>query len=59
MGSASNFFSDLEDKQQVEQWREMVYLVAKRYIGELLPGRESTGLVCSDPMLTVEVYVQM
>ena len=40
MGSASNFFSDLEDKQQVEEWRKMVYLVAKRYIGELLPGRE-------------------
>ncbi|XP_030213787.1 alpha-L-iduronidase isoform X1 [Gadus morhua] len=32
MGSASNFFSDLEDKQQVEEWRKMVYLVAKRYI---------------------------
>ncbi|CAL8346343.1 unnamed protein product [Lota lota] len=32
MGSASNFFSDLEDKRQVEEWRKMVYLVAKRYI---------------------------
>ncbi|KAJ3607295.1 hypothetical protein NHX12_025605 [Muraenolepis orangiensis] len=32
MGSASNFFSDLEDKRQVEEWRMLVYLIAKRYI---------------------------
>jgi len=34
MGSASNYFNDLEDKRQVQEWRELVYLVAKRYIGE-------------------------
>ncbi|KAG7268471.1 hypothetical protein CRUP_016905, partial [Coryphaenoides rupestris] len=32
MGSASNYFNDLEDKRQVQEWRELVYLVAKRYI---------------------------
>ncbi|CAL8249369.1 unnamed protein product [Merluccius merluccius] len=32
MGSASNFFSDLEEEQQVEEWRRMVSLTARRYI---------------------------
>uniref|UniRef100_A0A667Z4U7 Alpha-L-iduronidase n=1 Tax=Myripristis murdjan TaxID=586833 RepID=A0A667Z4U7_9TELE len=32
MGSVSNYFTDFEEKQQVVEWRNMVYLIAKRYI---------------------------
>lgn len=34
MGSVSNYFTDFEDKSQVVEWRNLVYLTAKRYIGE-------------------------
>lgn len=34
MGSVSNYFTDFEDKSQVMEWRNLVYLVAKRNIGE-------------------------
>lgn len=32
MGSVSNYFTDFEDKSQVFEWRNLVYLIAKRYI---------------------------
>ncbi|XP_067083784.1 alpha-L-iduronidase [Osmerus mordax] len=32
MGSVSNYFTDFEDKRQVLEWRNLVYLIAKRYI---------------------------
>ncbi|XP_077418309.1 alpha-L-iduronidase isoform X1 [Vanacampus margaritifer] len=32
MGSVSNYFTDFEDKAQVFKWRDLVYLIAKRYI---------------------------
>ncbi|XP_031599524.1 alpha-L-iduronidase isoform X1 [Oreochromis aureus] len=32
MGSVSNYFTDFEDKSQVVKWRNLVYLIAKRYI---------------------------
>ncbi|XP_036383135.1 alpha-L-iduronidase isoform X2 [Megalops cyprinoides] len=32
MGSVSNYFTNFEDKQQVAEWRNFVYLTAKRYI---------------------------
>lgn len=32
MGSVSNYFTDFEDKSQVIKWRNLVYLIAKRYI---------------------------
>nr|XP_046242525.1 alpha-L-iduronidase [Scatophagus argus] len=32
MGSVSNFFTNFEDKSQVMEWRNLVYLIAKRYI---------------------------
>ncbi|KAJ8397109.1 hypothetical protein AAFF_G00009630 [Aldrovandia affinis] len=32
MGSVSNYFTNFEDKQQVVEWRNLVYLTAKRYI---------------------------
>ncbi|XP_057688975.1 alpha-L-iduronidase isoform X2 [Corythoichthys intestinalis] len=32
MGSVSNYFTDFEDKAQVFKWRNLVYLIAKRYI---------------------------
>ncbi|KAK2837635.1 hypothetical protein Q5P01_014847 [Channa striata] len=32
MGSVSNYFTDFEDKSQVAEWRNLVYLIAKRYI---------------------------
>ncbi|XP_056146340.1 alpha-L-iduronidase isoform X2 [Lampris incognitus] len=32
MGSVSNYFTDFEDKKQVVKWRDLVYLIAKRYI---------------------------
>ncbi|XP_072261503.1 alpha-L-iduronidase isoform X2 [Pyxicephalus adspersus] len=32
MGSPSGYFTDFEDKVQVEEWRHLVYLTAKRYI---------------------------
>lgn len=34
MGSVSNFFTDFEDKSQVLEWKNLVSLVAQRYIGE-------------------------
>lgn len=34
MGSVSNFFTDFEDKRQVVEWRNLVYLTARRFIGE-------------------------
>lgn len=34
MGSVSNYFTDFEDKSQVVEWRNLIYLIAKRYIGE-------------------------
>lgn len=34
MGSVSNYFTDFEDKLQVMEWRNLVYLIAQRYIGE-------------------------
>lgn len=32
MGSVSNYFTDFEDKSQVVEWRNLIYLIAKRYI---------------------------
>ncbi|XP_018613848.2 alpha-L-iduronidase [Scleropages formosus] len=32
MGSVSNYFTDFEEKQQVAEWRNLVYLAARRYI---------------------------
>ncbi|XP_024908734.1 alpha-L-iduronidase isoform X2 [Cynoglossus semilaevis] len=34
MGSVSNFFTDFEDKSQVLEWKNLVSLVAQRYIGK-------------------------
>lgn len=34
MGSVSNSFSNFENKSQVTEWRNLVYLIAKRYICE-------------------------
>uniref|UniRef100_A0A8D0GXV6 Alpha-L-iduronidase n=1 Tax=Sphenodon punctatus TaxID=8508 RepID=A0A8D0GXV6_SPHPU len=33
MGSPSGYFSDFEDKEQVIRWKNLVALLAKRYIG--------------------------
>lgn len=33
MGSPSGHFTDFEDKQQVFEWRDLVYRLARRYIG--------------------------
>uniref|UniRef100_A0A3B3YW69 Alpha-L-iduronidase n=1 Tax=Poecilia mexicana TaxID=48701 RepID=A0A3B3YW69_9TELE len=41
MGSVSNYFTDLEDKAQVVEWRNLVYLIAKRYIDKYGLGRVS------------------
>uniref|UniRef100_A0AAQ5XU23 Alpha-L-iduronidase n=1 Tax=Amphiprion ocellaris TaxID=80972 RepID=A0AAQ5XU23_AMPOC len=32
MGSVSNYFTDFENKSQVFEWRNLVHLIAKRYI---------------------------
>nr|XP_040051081.1 alpha-L-iduronidase isoform X2 [Gasterosteus aculeatus aculeatus] len=32
MGSVFNYFTDFENKSQVVEWRNLVYLIAKRYI---------------------------
>uniref|UniRef100_A0A8D3BAU0 Alpha-L-iduronidase n=1 Tax=Scophthalmus maximus TaxID=52904 RepID=A0A8D3BAU0_SCOMX len=32
MGSVSNYFTDFEEKSQLVEWRNLVYLIAKRYI---------------------------
>lgn len=34
MGSVSDYFTDFEDKLQVIKWRDLIYLIAKRYIDE-------------------------
>jgi hypothetical protein len=36
MGSPSGHFTDFEDKQQVFEWRDLVSLLARRYIGAVL-----------------------
>ncbi|XP_012707580.3 alpha-L-iduronidase [Fundulus heteroclitus] len=41
MGSVSNYFTDLEEKAQVVEWRNLVYLIAKRYIDKYGLGRVS------------------
>lgn len=41
MGSVSNYFTDFEDKSQVIEWRNLVYLIAKRYIDMFGLGRVS------------------
>lgn len=33
MGSVNNYFTNFEDKMQVVEWRNLVHLIAKRYIG--------------------------
>lgn len=33
MGSPSGSFTDFEDKQQVFEWKNLVSLLARRYIG--------------------------
>lgn len=33
MGSPSGRFTDFEDKQQVFEWKDLVSLLAQRYIG--------------------------
>ena len=53
MGSVSNYFTDFEDKRQVLEWRNLVYLIAKRYIGERVTGMYTTGsidLICLSEM---------
>ncbi|KAL0979234.1 hypothetical protein UPYG_G00182530 [Umbra pygmaea] len=32
MGSVNNYFTNFEEKTQVAEWKNMVYLIAKRYI---------------------------
>ena len=32
MGNPSDYYHDFEDKEQVYQWKRLVYTVAKRYI---------------------------
>lgn len=34
MGSVSNYFTDFQNKSQVVEWRNLVYLTARRYIGK-------------------------
>lgn len=34
MGSVSNYFTDFQNKSQVVEWRNLVYLTAQRYIGK-------------------------
>uniref|UniRef100_A0A7N8YB58 Alpha-L-iduronidase n=1 Tax=Mastacembelus armatus TaxID=205130 RepID=A0A7N8YB58_9TELE len=41
MGSVSNYFTDFEDKSQVVKWRNLVYVIAKRYIDKYGLGRVS------------------
>ncbi|XP_034026964.1 alpha-L-iduronidase [Thalassophryne amazonica] len=41
MGSVSNYFTDFEDKAQVIKWRNLVYVIAKRYIERYGLGRVS------------------
>ncbi|KAM4050755.1 alpha-L-iduronidase isoform 2-T2 [Anomaloglossus baeobatrachus] len=33
MGSPSDYFTNFEDKRQVFEWRQLIYLTSKRYIG--------------------------
>ena len=34
MGNPSAFFSDFENRTQVEGWRRLVGMIGKRYIGK-------------------------
>jgi hypothetical protein len=44
MGSPSGHFTDFEDKQQVFEWRDLVSLLARRYIGAVLERGKPWGL---------------
>lgn len=44
MGSPSGYFTDFEDKRQVFEWRNLVFLTAKRFIGESPYGFSSNGV---------------
>lgn len=35
MGNPSGYFLDFEDKEQVIRWRNLITLLASRYIGKL------------------------
>ncbi|KAM9393941.1 alpha-L-iduronidase [Pholidichthys leucotaenia] len=41
MGSVSNYFTDFEDKSQVVKWRNLVYLLVRRYTDKYGLGRVS------------------
>lgn len=43
MGSPSKRFTNFEDKQQVFEWKELVSLLARRYIGGQGTGPGGTG----------------
>lgn len=61
MGSPSQRFTDFEDKQQVFRWKELVSLLARRYIGgqgaakagvllgRLLPNHPGQLGLCHEP----------
>ena len=46
MGSPSGRFTDFEDKQQVFEWRNLVSLLARRYIGGPRPALLSCAMHC-------------
>lgn len=35
MGNPSGYFLDFEDKEHVVQWRNLITVLARRYIGKL------------------------
>lgn len=43
MGSPSKRFTDFEDKQQVFEWKELVSLLARRYVGGQGTGLSGRG----------------
>ena len=47
MGNPSNYFTDMDNKTQVYQWRDLVHQVASRYIGYFPHTLIITATACS------------
>lgn len=47
MGNPSGYFLDFEDKEQVVRWRNLITLLASRYIGKLQKNKENSPVIYS------------
>lgn len=51
MGNPSGYFLDFEDKEHVVQWRNLITVLARRYIGKL---KKESVVIC--PVVVISSY---